>query len=571
MTISSPVEDGEYVDGPTLNATFTTEAGATTQCRVDNGSYRACSSPTSFTGLGQGQHTFSVLATDTLGNQSVTNRVFYTDLTPPNPPANDLFANATALTAAAPDQSGTNEDASAEAGEPAHVRPARRSVWFKYTAPASRRVTVTSCGSAFDTVLAVYTGSAVGALTQVVADDDGECGTGSVVRFDAQQGTTYWIALDSYGVGRGTYKVALDVPPVNDARRSPQRLTDGAETTGSTVRATGEGDEPTGAHSVWFSVTPPRSGRVLVQACGTTFAATLSAYDASGAAVGNGTDVGCGAAAVRFAGVAGQTYLIKLDGGAGDYRVSALLSDDRAAARVLAPTGTAVSTTVGATTEAGETGTRTVWFELDGVEAGRHATFDTCDSALGSLDTVLSVVSGATVLASNDDTAGCGPGGHGSRVTVTGTGAPLLVSVDAKSAGRFTLRTAAPPANDDRANAATVAPDATAISGTTIEATRESGEADHAGVPGTHSVWFRWTPTAAGAPGSTSAARPSTRCSPSTARPTSARSPSTRHSRKTSARPSRPSTTAASTCPRAPATRRWAASPSSTPSRARRT
>src|SRR5439155_14088112 len=54
---------------------FTTEAGATTECRLDDSSgvidaWAPCASPKSFdlAGLGDGDYTFSVRATDPVGN-----------------------------------------------------------------------------------------------------------------------------------------------------------------------------------------------------------------------------------------------------------------------------------------------------------------------------------------------------------------------------------------------------------------------------------------------------------------------------------------------------------------------
>jgi hypothetical protein len=44
------------------------EPGSTFQCRLDGGAYGDCTSPKSYTGLGEGEHTFDVTATDGAGN-----------------------------------------------------------------------------------------------------------------------------------------------------------------------------------------------------------------------------------------------------------------------------------------------------------------------------------------------------------------------------------------------------------------------------------------------------------------------------------------------------------------------
>jgi hypothetical protein len=113
-------------------------------------------------------------------------------------PVNDTFINATSIAGNAGQASGTNVAATKEAGEPNHAGNAGgKSVWWRWTAPASGSVTITTAGSDFDTLLAVYTGSAVSVLDLVAQDDnDGNPGGTSTVMFAAQARTTYQIAVD---------------------------------------------------------------------------------------------------------------------------------------------------------------------------------------------------------------------------------------------------------------------------------------------------------------------------------------------------------------------------------------
>jgi hypothetical protein len=114
--------------------------------------------------------------------------------------ANDNFAAATVLNGEilwngvyAAAGSGFTWNATKEAGEPAHAgNQGGASVWYAWTAPAAGSYGVTACGRFGKPLLAVYTGSAVGALTPVAADDH-SC---AVLRFDASQGTTYHLAID---------------------------------------------------------------------------------------------------------------------------------------------------------------------------------------------------------------------------------------------------------------------------------------------------------------------------------------------------------------------------------------
>ncbi len=128
-------------------------------------------------------------------------------------PPNDSFAKATVLALGAGNTAtvtGTNIAASREPGEPNHAdAPQGHSVWWKWTAPLNGAATITTLGSDFDTVLAIYTGSSVGALTTVASNDDVQDGVirTSTVTFDAVGGTTYYIAVDGWAndQGRGGY------------------------------------------------------------------------------------------------------------------------------------------------------------------------------------------------------------------------------------------------------------------------------------------------------------------------------------------------------------------------------
>lgn len=76
------------------------------------------------------------------------------------------------------------------------------SVWYAFTAPVDGTVTVSTAGSDYDTVLAVFTG-ACGALEEIACDDDGIARVASFVSFDATEGTRYLLEIASIEFSSG--------------------------------------------------------------------------------------------------------------------------------------------------------------------------------------------------------------------------------------------------------------------------------------------------------------------------------------------------------------------------------
>jgi len=135
---------------------------------------------------------------------------YNSNLVIPDPPANDNFANAQTINGCSGSVSGTNVGATKESGEPNHLSTTSdptgggtRSIWYQWTSPSTGSVTLDTAGSSFDTVLGVYTGNAVNALTPIAQNDDVVPGTvrTSTLTFNAVAGTIYKIAVDGYNNG----------------------------------------------------------------------------------------------------------------------------------------------------------------------------------------------------------------------------------------------------------------------------------------------------------------------------------------------------------------------------------
>lgn len=132
-------------------------------------------------------------------------------------PANDNFVDANVLSGTSATVAGSNVGATKEVGEPDHAQfPGGKSVWYAWTSPFSASVRLSTKGSAIDTLLAAYTGSAVNALTPIASNDDEvpSLVITSKVSFEAVAGTTYYIAVDGFLGEEGNLTFSL-AQPVN--------------------------------------------------------------------------------------------------------------------------------------------------------------------------------------------------------------------------------------------------------------------------------------------------------------------------------------------------------------------
>jgi thiol-disulfide isomerase/thioredoxin len=132
-------------------------------------------------------------------------------------PANDMFANRIVITGTNIVLTGSSVGATKETGEPNHAgNSGGASVWWSWKAPCVGTVTISTAGSGFDTVLGVYTGSSISALTEVASnDDDPDSGVlTSKLAFDVVSNQTYQIAVDGYNGASGSVQLSVQLGPL---------------------------------------------------------------------------------------------------------------------------------------------------------------------------------------------------------------------------------------------------------------------------------------------------------------------------------------------------------------------
>ncbi len=107
---------------------------------------------------------------------------------------------------------GDNSSATSESGEPDHAgKTGGKSIWYTWNASFTGVITLTTLGSSFDTLMAVYTGDDVASLSQVIANDDARDGYfASQVTFYVIEGIDYHIAVDGFYGASGN--VTLSMP-----------------------------------------------------------------------------------------------------------------------------------------------------------------------------------------------------------------------------------------------------------------------------------------------------------------------------------------------------------------------
>ncbi len=212
-------------------------------------------------------------------------------------------------------------------------------VWYRYTPACTGTATVSLCGTAWDTRVAVYANSTtVPAANSALACNDNNplCNEGdgsqSMVSFPAAAGTTYLLRIGGANGAAGDATMTITAPtcptggpPANDARANAQWVSDGQVVTGSTTSATNDGTSACGnsnaAADVWFQYRPQTAGTIFFSSCNSLFNTVLSVINqTTGQAIACNDDAAAGPCAgttrsyAAIVGTPGTTYLVRLAG-----------------------------------------------------------------------------------------------------------------------------------------------------------------------------------------------------------------------------------------------------------------
>lgn len=457
------------------------------------------------------------------------------------PPANDNFASRTAIASVPSSLTGSNLGATKETNEPNHGGYiGGKSVWWSWTATANGTGTLSTVGSNFDTVLAVYTGTTLTGLTPIASDDDNGGGLTSLVSFAVTTGTTYQIAVDGFGASSGNITlnssfVAAPLPPANDNFANASTLSGmSATATGANQTATKESGEPNhagnaGGRSVWWTWTAPVSGTATITTDGSLLDTTLGVYVGTSVTslttIASDNDSGEGTRSqASFSAVADTTYRIAVDGNNGAIGNIALAislvvsppapTNNQFSDRITltGSTATTTGTNIGATKETSEpdhaqnSGGKSVWWTWTATSSGTAV----ITTAGTNFDSLLAVYTGdalteLTAIASNDQDP---LGGTTSRVIFNVTsGTTYQIAVDGVNSGlnialgsitlNISLSATNNPLNDYFALRSPIIGASITVTGSNVGATAETGEPAHYS-SAYKSVWWSWTAATTG-------------------------------------------------------------------------
>jgi hypothetical protein len=186
-----------------LTYTWTKVSGSGTVSFSPNGTAGACDTTATFSAAGS--YVLRVTVSDAA--DQVTSDT--STITVNSAPSNDNFADRITLSGSSASTTGSNAGYTKEVGEPSHAGDSGgASAWWTWTAGSAGTLTISTSGSDFDTLLAVYTGSSVSGLTEVASNDD-YVGLTSRVSFSVTSGTTYQIAVDGYSGATGNIALSL--------------------------------------------------------------------------------------------------------------------------------------------------------------------------------------------------------------------------------------------------------------------------------------------------------------------------------------------------------------------------
>ncbi len=477
-------------------------------------------------------------------------------------PDNNMFENAIPLSGERPQTVGFNGQADVETGETVTIgiSATGKTIWWKWNPPRDGDFLISTIGSSFNTVLGVYTNfNEVPPYATAMRDDDSGSpfDLTSLVSINAKTNITYYIVVDGYQDSEINWagKVILSIFPDNNRYTNRIRLTN--TTNASDISANGRANAEPGevtyylipvvpepqlpnGKSVWWEWMAPTNGELTVDTIGSDFDTLLAVYQGEKTIfTPPGTDIklitwGDNNAPEQYpfldvcvlGVVPGRAYKIQVMGnetdGYGKVVVNVSFNqgpaNDMFTNRTILPSIDKITVTgdnMHASSEddepkhAGLNNGKSVWWEWTAPQTGpvQISTSDSDFDTLLAVYTGNSVTSLVTIASNNDDPVF---GGITSTLSFDAIkGITYHIAVDGLMFGDYydsvdngnivlSIVQVVSPDNDNFSNQILVSGDLIDITGSNQNATKETGEPEHAGDSGGASVWWSWRPPFSG-------------------------------------------------------------------------
>jgi hypothetical protein len=200
-------------------------------------------------------------------------------------------------------------------------------IWYIYTATCNGIVTVSLCGSHYDTRLAVYRGSNCSlSASDLIRKNDDFCDVHSQVSFGGVAGNQYLIEVGGYSdrAGQGVLTITCEsatCPPANDDCSHAQSIGDVSHLPFDTRCATfdGSGDCIT-SPNIWYLYNASCTGQATISLCGGSYDSMVAVYNGSNCPPSSSNLIDCNDdycgydAQVTINVTAGHNYLIEVGG-----------------------------------------------------------------------------------------------------------------------------------------------------------------------------------------------------------------------------------------------------------------
>ncbi|MFO0857990.1 MAG: hypothetical protein U0640_11600 [Phycisphaerales bacterium] len=264
-----------------------------------------------------------------------TRNIYYLDFSRrgPTAPSNNACSQAQVIPVGGPfvTYTGTTFGASTDGAANCGSSNSSPDVWYRFTPSCDTTVSIDTSGSAFDTVLSMYTGTC-GALTQVACNDNVFPGnTWSSLFRNVDGGTTYFVRVAGRNGAFGNFNLNVEASePDNDNCGNPAAIDVGSGTW-SNCAATTDGFPDDNCLSfgssqtykdVWYYWYAPCEGEASVNTFGSSFDTRVTVYQSAGletcpegpnrAIACNDDSDGTLQSRVNFQTVPGRQYIIRM-------------------------------------------------------------------------------------------------------------------------------------------------------------------------------------------------------------------------------------------------------------------